>query len=253
MTESHLYVYGVMRAEDAPSLAFKPVSAPGVDPLIVPCGAHQVVASPIEVEEVLPARRNLLAHAKALETMMAAGPVLPMRFGLVSPNAAAIQATVERATDILAAGLDDLEGCAEYGVRVSWERAAMMRAVVDRNPALKRAYDSLSGKSETATHYQRVELGRQVEAAISELRVEEAAICRKAVAAASRRIEEQEPEDELGILKVDCLVADDQAEALGAALEALSATRGDAVQIKLVGPAPAYNFVAVALDWAEAA
>ncbi len=253
MTEASLYVYGVMRGADEPALDFAAVAAPGAAPFRVGAGALQAIVSAIETDEILPARRNLLAHAKALETLMEVGPVLPMRFGLIAPSRAAIEATLAANASALLARLQDLGGRAEYGVRVSWSREALMRAVVARQPELREAYQALAGKPEAATHYQRVELGRRVEAAIAALREEEAARCADAIAAVVARTALHEPEDELTILKLDCLVETAETEALGAVLERLQSDRPDAVSIKLVGPAPAYNFTKLALDWAEAA
>lgn len=254
MSAQHLYVYGVMRAADAPALDFKAVAAPGAAPMRITHGALQAVVSDIESdEEVLPARRNLLAHAKALETMMAAGPVLPMRFGLVAPGRAAIEATLAANAAALDAHLDALEGCAEYGVRVSWPRESLMRAVVARAPELQAAYQALAGKPEAQTHYQRVELGRRVEAAMSTLRDEAAETCFHAIAPLTRENVRQEPEDELTVLRLDCLVDDARADALAAALETLQSDAAADFEIKLVGPAPAYNFTALKLDWAESA
>lgn len=251
METSQFYVYGVMRTSDAPDLGFKAVSAPDAAPAAVTTGALQTIVSPIDLDEVMPSRRNLLAHAKALETLMASGPVLPMRFGLVAATLDAVRKTATTNAALLAERLTALEGCAEYGVSVSWKRDAMMRAVVARRPDIQRAYQALAGRSEAATHFDRVELGRQVEAEIDALRAQAAEQCRAAVAAVARHVEMREPEDDVGIAKLDCLLETSRAGALAAVLETFEAGREDALEIKLVGPAPAYSFVDLALRWAD--
>lgn len=253
MSEASLYVYGVMRADDAPSLGFKAVSAPGEAPQRVVSGAVQAIVSPIELDEVMPARRNLLAHAKGLEIMMEAGPVLPMRFGLIAATEEMVAATLAANEKELLERLDELTNKAEFGVRVAWTREALMREVVNRYPDLRRAYDALAGKSEVATHYERVELGRRVESAMHDFKHEEAVRCATAIEAIAERTVSQDPDDDLTALKMDCLVTLARADELAAALEELQAGRDADFDIKLVGPSPAYNFTKLSLDWAAAA
>ncbi|MEM9726768.1 MAG: GvpL/GvpF family gas vesicle protein, partial [Pseudomonadota bacterium] len=198
-------------------------------------------------------RRNMLAHAKALETLMGFGPVLPMRFGMIAPTEAQIAQAIDLKQDALLEHLASVEGCAEYGVTIAWERAEAMREVVAATPALKTAYERLAGRSAAETHFDRLELGRRVEGALFSKRIEEAAKLTERLAPLAREIAEREPEEDIQVLKADLLIKQDRAAALSALLEEIEAEAPGRLRIKLVGPSPAYAFSKLTLGWGDAA
>lgn len=249
MSTETLYVYAVMRASDPADLTFAAVDQPDAAPRHLDCGPIKVIASPIENDEVLSTRRNMLTHAKALETLMVGGPILPMRFGLVAANADGILSTVENHASRLVGLLDDLEGCVEMGVKIVWDRAAAMREIVAETPSLAETYQRLQTRDERETHYERIELGRRVEAAMRTKREAEAAAYDARLSAIARDRALQEPDDELMVLKADYLVEHAQEPEMAAALEAIEADAPERLSISYVGPSPAYNFVNLQLDW----
>ncbi|MEO1328922.1 MAG: GvpL/GvpF family gas vesicle protein [Pseudomonadota bacterium] len=248
--EGNVYIYAVARAGADLDLAFKPVSAPGDEPFLVACGPLTVIASPIDVDEVLSTRRNMLGHAKALETLMARADVLPMRFGLITAEVDRIRATIAANEDPLLAALDDLAGAVECGIKVSWDRETAMREVVAARPELQSAYKALAARSATETHYQRIELGRKVDAALETKRTEERHRLIERLEPLTRSLAFGAPEDEMMVLKADALL-DRVAQAdLVAALEAVEAEAPGRLTVKIVGPGPAYSFVSLQLAWA---
>lgn len=247
---ANLYIYAVARAGADLDLGFKSVSAPGVDPLAIACGPLTVVASPIEVDEVLSTRRNMLGHAKALETLMDRADVLPMRFGLITAEIDRIRATIEANEEPLLTALDDLAGAVEFGLKISWDRETAMRELVDAQPDLQKAYKALQGRSPTETHYQRIELGRRVDAGLEAKRTEERHAVLARLEPFARKIAVGAPEDEMMLLKADALVDRDRQAALTAELEAIEAESPGRLTVKIVGPGPAYTFVSLQLAWA---
>lgn len=247
---ANFYVYAVAPAGADLDLDFKPVSAPGESPFAIECGPLSVVASPIEVDEVLSTRRNMLGHAKALETLMAGADILPMRFGLITAEIERIQATVDANAEPLLAALDDLSGAVELGIKISWDREIAMREVVAAQPDLQRAYIALNKRSATETHYQRIELGRKVDAALEAKRTEERHRALERLAPLARTVASGAPEDEMMLLKADALVDRSGVDALVAELEMIEAEAPGRLSVKIVGPGPAYSFVSLQLAWA---
>lgn len=248
-----LYVYAVMRAEDAPLLDSAAVSAPGETLRSISCGALQAIVSPIDTDEVMATRRNLTTHARALEALMDWGPILPMRFGLVTTEADAVRATLAPHEELLLAELSNLQECVEMGVRISWDRATAMREIVAEDPNLRRAYERIAGRPETEVHYEKVELGRRVAAALEAKQAAEGAALAARLGEHARDMVIHEGDDEMSVLKADFLIERLQEPALAAEIEALESEAPDRLTIKYVGPAPAYNFVKLRLAWAGAA
>lgn len=255
MSAEKLYVYGLMRAGQAPTLAAPAVAEPGGTIRTLSLGALSALVSDISLDEVVSTRRNLLAHTRALEEAMAAGPVLPMRFGIIAAGEAQLSRAVLPQAEKLLELLDRLEGRAEYGVRIAWSRDVVMREVVSENPVLAARHEAIRGKPEAATYYERIDLGRDVAEALSMKRTqEEAALFQRMAAIAVDRVLHA-PDDDVQALKADLLVDVVREAELQKLLEAIEAERPGRLTVRLVGPAPAYNFVRVrlALEEPEAA
>lgn len=254
MTNSHHYVYAVMRAEDldgfaAATAGLAAVDAPEAALQTLICGDLSSVVSPVDADEVLATRRNMMAHARALETLAALGPLLPMRFGLIAPGAAAARAAIAAETDAMRSLIGAIDGADEYVARITWRREAAMSEIVEADPSLKRAYLSLAGEPEAATRDARIALGRRVAAAIETARQELSSRFFADLAAMARDAVREEPEDDMMALKAAFLVDRSQVGAFSAALEALEGEKAGRFDVKLVGPGPAYSFSKVTLRW----
>lgn len=255
-----LYVYAILRSADLAATEdaarFKPV-APSLDrdpePRLIDCGAVTVVASATDEEEILSTRRFMMGHARALEQLMTAGPVLPIRFGLVAPSAERIAAAIVAQSQTMADKLDALDGTAEFGVRVDWRRELAFSRLMDTESDLMATRDKLAKRSAQETHFARADFGRAVEGRLEEKRREAAsrlaARLRPLALDAVVRDTPMDPEGDLSVLKADYLLDLSARDAFAAALDAIEAEDEALLSIKLVGPAPAYNFVNLSLDW----
>src|ERR687883_1618233 len=74
-------VYGIVPAETP--LDGVPAGIGGAQVGRVVSGELAALVSPVEGEELRATRRDLLSHSAVLERAIAAGPVLPLRFGIV--------------------------------------------------------------------------------------------------------------------------------------------------------------------------
>src|SRR4051812_29276833 len=113
-----MYVYGVVRAADRlrlPSggVADRPVAR-------VEEGALAALVSEGGDEPVRPSRRNVMAHSAVLQEIVLQAAVLPMRFGVVMPDARAVREELLAAhCDVLIAELEALGDCVELDVTVT--------------------------------------------------------------------------------------------------------------------------------------
>lgn len=250
-----LYAYAVMRAADlaagAPDVtgltdgALRAVSVEDV----------AVLVGPAPDGEIRRTRRFLLAHARALEAAMARGPLLPMRFGVVAADDAAVSAPVSRRLPELRALLARHDGRAEYGARVSFPRDAALAALGRAEPGFAARNARLAQMGGTDAHMARVDLGRAVAEALDRRRK----TAERALMATLKPLAEdfviRTPEDDVEALRAEFLLPIAQEAAFAAALAAAALAcgfAGDATPtVKLVGPAPAYNFVSLSLDAPE--
>ncbi|MET9191172.1 GvpL/GvpF family gas vesicle protein [Streptomyces tendae] len=108
-----LYVYGIAPAE------VRTPRSPGVDGapvrLLTESGLSAAVSD--APPRLRPRRRDLLAHQAVLDELAVQGPVLPMRFAVLSPRPDTLLAQLRSDAAHLAEQLDGVRGCVEFNVK----------------------------------------------------------------------------------------------------------------------------------------
>jgi hypothetical protein len=115
-------------------------------------------------------RRNMLAHTAVLERAMADVTVLPMRFGTVVPEPDLLQACITRNAAPFTAALNSIAERVELGVKASWRDRVVFGEIIEADATLFRMRNRLRDRPANETYYERVELGRRIEAALAERR-----------------------------------------------------------------------------------
>jgi hypothetical protein len=238
-----LYVYGVMRAEARPRLPDTGVERGR--PELVEHGALTAVVGEVPAGDVRARRRNLIGHSAVLQSVVDAGcDVLPMRFGTVLPDAAAVRERLLAAhADTLRVELETLAGLIELDVTVSCPNEELVRALVAGDARLAGAARELR----EGGYAERVELGERVAAAVDDAR--DQAVRRLLDAcgdiAVAADVGEATHEDMLA--NVAFLVARSRREAFDEAIDELGARLRAPVRARCVGPLPPYRFADVPL------
>ncbi|MDQ6749438.1 MAG: GvpL/GvpF family gas vesicle protein, partial [Actinomycetota bacterium] len=113
-----VYVYAVTEPRRHPP------SVPGLDgdPLrAVSAGELTAVVSDRDEAQLDVTEDALWAHERVVESLLDEGAVLPMRFGSVLPDDAAVQAMFSQRGEEFADGLQRVRGAVELGVRAAWD------------------------------------------------------------------------------------------------------------------------------------
>src|ERR687886_2162533 len=151
-------VYGIVPAETP--LDSVPAGIGGAPVGRVVCGGLAALVSPVEGEELRATRRDLLSHSAVLERAIAAGPVLPLRFGIVLRDQDAVaEELLEPRHDELTALLRRFEQLVELRVKAFYDEEAVLREIVRSDPAIARLNEATRDAPDAAAHAQRVRLG----------------------------------------------------------------------------------------------
>ncbi|MGF1444954.1 MAG: GvpL/GvpF family gas vesicle protein [Pikeienuella sp.] len=245
------YLHALLLGDDVgagPRLAALPKGALGQPRLELFAGISTVVSTP-DATEILPVRRNLMAHMRVIEHLAPRHPGVPVRFGQVFPDKRALGETITRNAAAIRSEITRLSGFIEFALRVTIERQAAIAQLAAANPTLRKAY--MAASTSVDGHRRRIELGRRV----SELLAETRAASERSLLAALREVatdlRPEPPSEDVELLRVSLLVERGKEAALeGVISQAVNRLDwGDAktIAVKLVGPTLPGSFVTLDL------
>jgi len=224
------YVYGVARH-------VQPIARTGVVDAEVTAVEHAglvAIVSSVPSLEIRARRRDLLAHQEVVADAFAHGPVVPLRFGTVFDDAAAVvsQLLAPR-RDALLRLLARFEDVAELSVRAHYVEDAVLREIVRDDPRVARLRESGAD----------VALGEAVVAALQAKRAAEADRIEHTLSRLAEDAVSEEPRTEYELFRGAFLVERDGIAAFDAAMDGLARAREGCVVFKYVGPLPPHSFV----------
>jgi hypothetical protein len=245
LSEGGVYVYGVLRAQDARSL-----SGSGVADAQVRHVEHDGLAALVSTVDgnSLAVAREVRAHWQVLDEASASAVVLPVRFGTVMETDDAVRGTLlEPNADRLSGLLEELDGRVQLSVKASYDEELLLRTVVRDAPAIAAMKSELGKLPKEAGYYGRIRLGEAVAGEVDRLRAEDEglALDRLAPLAVASRSEAISAQD--AAFNLAFLVERGRVDEFGKAVAALAGELGERLQIRYVGPLPPYSFTDVEL------
>jgi hypothetical protein len=248
MTGAPLYVYGVQHAPAGPFADAGPGIAGGaVTQLRI--GDLAALVSPAGPDPVARSRRNMLAHTSVLERAMAGATILPLRFGTIAPDEAALSGCINANRQAFASALRGIDGRVELGLKASWRSGLVFSDIVERDQSLRQLRDRLRARPPGETYYERIELGRRVEAAIATRRTTEAAAILTELLPLAERDADMRTHDDDMILNRAFLVPRSAEAAFDAAVARIADRFAERMEFRYVGPVPPFNFVTLHAGW----
>jgi hypothetical protein len=256
-----VYVYGVLSTPGART------SSPAIDAWsgnvlgtgidaraieVLVAGELSALVSSTTGNPIARSRRHLLDHTSVLERAMRHATILPLRFGTVAPDEAALIACIAANGAAFLQALHDIDGRVELGLKASWRKGRVFNDIVERDHALRQMRDKLQTRPAGETYYERIELGRRVEAALAERRAAEAAAIIAELAPLAERAADLRTHDEDMILNRAFLVPRTAETAFDEAVARIAERYGERMDFRYVGPVPPFNFVTLHAGWLTA-
>jgi hypothetical protein len=239
------YVYCIVQSDKA--LQFGPLGI-GPDPAEVHTVNYRDLAAvvsntPMVVQD--PTRENVLAHQRVNETVMKQHTVLPMSFGTVFKTGDDIIELLRSAYDAFTDVLNKMKDKFEFGLKVLWEREAIIKEIEEEDEDIRRLKGEISSQK-GSTYFARMQYGRLIDQALqsrSERYVAEIFIALRDVSVASRS---NKPIGDRMIMNAAFLVTREMEPAFDARVKEIG-QRYDKLTFKYTGPWPPYNFVNIRL------
>jgi hypothetical protein len=240
------YVYCIVGADEA--LRFGPIgfgTPPGeVYTVLYEDIAAVVSDAPIEVLDAT--RENVLAHERVNEAVMRYQTVIPMSFGTVFKTRDDIIELLRGAHGAFQDVLTKMENKVEFGLKVLWDRDAMIRQLEHDDEDIRRLKSEIATQK-GSTYFARVQYGRLVDGAIqnrSEQYVGEIFEALRDVCVASRA---NKPIGDKMIMNAAFLVEREKTRAFDEKITEIAKKYENKLSFLYTGPWPPYNFVNIRL------
>ena len=159
------YVYCIVRTDQP--LTFGPIGI-GEEPApvyTVRCDDLSAVVSDTPLGVLDPTRDNVLAHQRVNETVMRDHTVLPMSFGTVFKTRDDVTAFLKSAYRAFSDVLDKMENKLEFGLKVLWDRDAVIREIETEDEDIHRLKNEIAAQK-GSTYFARMQYGRLIDAAL---------------------------------------------------------------------------------------
>ena len=197
----------------------------------------------LSYEECDPTRRNMKTHTLVLEALMKDHTVLPARFGLISDSGDKLRELLQKYYPTLKDYIKKLDNRMEVGVKVFWEKEAMIAELEGKDQRLTKIKEEIKTLSLPIAEQKLVKAGEMVRSMIEKwvdrytgrvyLELMKIAVDGK----------KNYPIDIKNIINSAFLVDKAREKDFDALIDKLDSEYGDKINFKYVKPIPPYNFV----------
>ncbi|MEM7701926.1 MAG: GvpL/GvpF family gas vesicle protein [Pseudomonadota bacterium] len=241
------YVYGIVRGNDQKVFDIAPIS--GGDKVATgPAKAGLAfISSEIGDKRLRPSRANIKSHTRVLEEVMKHCDVLPVRFGTLIDSDTVGEQVLEANTDEFARAFGRIENRCEISIRASWASESIFDEVMETFPALKRERDMLNVQAQS--HSAKIDFGKKVEAAIAQIRSQDANAMLEALREHADDVIETAVVGETDVANLAFLVEKEKIGWFDAALEKLDLVHRGRWRFTYIGPMPAFSFSDMKIDF----
>lgn len=228
------------------------MGGPGVEIRTVECGDLVAVVSDAPLAAYNITRENLVAHQRVVDTSMRRADVLPVAFGTVARDDRDVrEKLLLREHDGLQEHLAYVQGRAELGLKVLWNRDALFEEIVAERDDIRALRDRVGKRPEDTAYFERIQLGELTNAAIAEKRGRDAEIVLDGLRPLAVDLEENRLLTDLMILNASFLVDRDRIRDFDSRVRRLGEVHADRLVFQYVGPLPPYSFVNISVSWEE--
>ncbi|MGF0316709.1 GvpL/GvpF family gas vesicle protein [Nocardia fluminea] len=239
-----VYVYGIVPADVEPEPGTTGVGDPPGSVAVVRHGQIAALISTLESDRPLGTPDDLTIHAELLDGSATVAPVLPLRFGAVMSDTGAVENELLEANEAeFRAALEELEGRAQFVIRGRYVEDTILRELLDENAEAARLREEIRDKSEDATRNARLALGELINQAIETKRAEDTRTVISELDTLEPLVNQREPSNELDAVNVAVLVELARRQELEETLRGLAEEWDGRVELNLLGPMAAYDFV----------
>jgi hypothetical protein len=242
--EKGIYVYGIIPGDVELAAETPGVGDPPSQLRVVRSDGLAALVSEVDVSQPLGSPPDLVAHEQIVDATAAEVPVLPARFGAVMPSDEAVaEELLDANHDEFEEALEALEGRAQFVVKGRYVEQAILSEVLSENRQAGRLADKLRNADPDATRDARIKLGEIINATVTAKRGKDTRTLGDTMEGHCVASVVREPTHELDAVHVAFLVETDGESEMEQAVEDLARDWEGRIDVRLLGPMAAYDFV----------
>jgi len=241
------YLYAVIAMADSERIG---LDVQGIDQgkvYTIPTGEVAAVVSDVPNTKLRPERRHLAAHQGVLRRLMETTTPLPMAFGIIADNPAAVKKILSTNRQAFLEHLHRVEGKVEMGVRVTWDVPNIFEYFVITHPELKALRDRFFGSHREPSQEQKIEIGRTFDRLLNEDREAYAEQVSEILSSHCFEIKENKCTRESEVMNLACLVGRQGQTRFEEGIFEAANLFDDSFAFDFNGPWAPHNFVALDL------
>jgi hypothetical protein len=247
VTQEGRYVYGIIEANESMTFGKTGIGGTGETVYSVHHGDVAAVVSKTSVFIFDPTRENALAHEHVIETVMKTNTIIPMSFGTVFRTDDDIRQVLKSIYPSLKDVLKQMSGKLEFGLKVTWDRDAVIEELKRDNEEIHRFHIELTKKHLQSTYFARMQLGRMIDKALAERSAEYVRAIYEALRGVCVASRDNKVIGDKMIMNAAFLIDRERETDFDAAVNKIAAKFSDRLNFKYTGPWPPYNFVNIRL------
>lgn len=251
LTKEGKYIYCIIRSKRALSFGPLGVGERGDEVHTVRSGDVAAVVSDSPVKSYTVSRENLLAHEKAIEAVMKGHTVLPVRFCTIAKDEEMVKKILETEYDRFSGLLKDIRGKKELGLKAMLKEDLIYKNILEKYEEIRKLKEMISRESAAKTHFQRMEIGEKVEAALQKEKTAYKDEILNTLTPLAREVKVNAPYGELMIISAAFLVDNSREAEFDRAVQALADKAGDKIKFKYTGTLPPFNFINLVIETAR--
>ena len=196
-------------------------------------------------------RENMLAHEKAIEEVMKRYTVLPVRFCTIAEDEEKVRKILKKEYDKFKDLLDKIKDKKELGLKAIFKEEVIYKEILEKYEDIKNLKEAIAPKPPELTYYQRMEIGRMVEAALEKEKEIYREDILETLSPLALEVKTNNTYGERMIINASFLVEKDREPEFDQKVDELGVKYGKKIKFKYVGTLPPFNFINLIINVGE--
>jgi len=242
------YIYCIIASNEARSFGTLGIGDRGDELYTILFDDIAAVVSNSPIISYSISRDNMLTYERAIEEIMKKHTVLPVRFNTIAEDEDKVKKILEREHDRFVDLLKNMEGKKELGLKAIFKEELIYKEILEKHEDIRRLKEAISSEPPAKTYWQRMEVGRMVEAALQKEKDIYKEEILNTLSPLAQDTKVNTPYGELMIISAAFLVEKNREAEFDQSVQGLADKSGDKIKFKYTGTLPPFNFVNLVIE-----